>query len=919
MHRWTAAVAVFGAFLVLAPPARPQDPQAPAEKRLDFKFRDASVEHVLDYVRKQMGWTLITSPSAKLEGTVTAYSDSPVSESRVIDFLNTALQKAKLQVFLYEGILKVVTEEEAKKGTFNISVGDDPSKIPINETVWTWVFPLRNLNVDEVEKKLAEVVKGDLQHVAYSPYSNSVILTGRNSTIYRAARILKIIDVQAPDKLEVRLFKMRFADAQETAKLLNDVFKRPEGPTGRGGGGNPWQQMAQAWGGGGGGGQGQGPMPRTLVSEMLRITADIRTNSVIATATKDNLDMLEKVVKQMDGETTESVRLKLYPLRYADSKAVADLITKVYEDEASQSRQANRAQQQQRLPVWMGGAPSVGNEPTGASREVRAVADIRSNSVVVAANEGNMRTIDDLIANLDRQLTDILRIKIYELKNANATQMATTLREMFRPQITATQNAGRPQQQGGQPNAPFGAFGNRSGAGAGSSLLAPNQEIEITPDARTNSVVVKASEDYIAVINEIVEQLDRNPTEALSTYVIGLRNANAGELAQVIQQLLRGGSAGTGNRPNQNQNQGNRNANSNNQRPATRTGGNNSTRNLGPLQDQDPAPAPEPPSQDAPQDEDQRRSVEGQADVQADTATNSLVIRTSPRNLEALRSIIQNLDRPRPQVLIKVLIAEVTLDKDTRYGVEGFWENKFRVNGDAITQRHGTNFDLPTTGFSTLITGDEMQAALNAFSEEGRLKVLATPRVLVLDNSTANINVGKEVPRVTNSTINQLGNTVNTVTYERLGILLEVTPHINFDGLVTIDVHPEISDIAPVSEAIVITPGVTSPTFNVNSADTTVAVRTGQTVVIGGLIRESQSDTITKVPLLGDIPILGLLFSNTVKETIQRELMIFLTPIVAYTSAQLEEMTELEKAKLKLIDDGDVEDGGDAWLKRIRE
>ena len=255
-----------------------------------------------------------------------------------------------------------------------------------------------------------------------------------------------------------------------------------------------------------------------------------------------------------------------------------------------------------------------------------------------------------------------------------------------------------------------------------------------------------------------------------------------------------------------------------------------------------------------------------------------------------------------------MLIAEVTLDKDTQYGVEGFWENKFHVNGDAITQRHGTDFNLPTQGLATLITGDEMRAALNAFSEDGKLKVLATPRVLVLDNQTANVNDGKEFPRITNSTINDAtGNIQNTVQYEPIGIMLEVTPHINFDGLVTMDVHPEISDLAPVSESVILSRRASSPRRSTNSADTTVAVRTGQTVVIGGLIRESESDTVTKVPILGDIPLLGFLFSNTVKERVQRELMIFLTPLVAFTSAQLEEMTELEKAGLKLIDDGDVE------------
>ncbi|HTF56535.1 MAG TPA: secretin N-terminal domain-containing protein [Planctomycetota bacterium] len=916
MHRWTAAGTLLAAFLMVGLPGWAQDPPA-GEKRLDFKFRDASVDKVLEYVCRQMKWTLTYSEKAKPEGTITAYNESLVPEGKVVDFLNTALQKSKVQVFLFEEVLKVVTEEEAKKGKYNIDFGDDPTKIPINDTMRTWIYPLRNVNIDEIEKKLKEMIEEDGVKAVFSPYSNSVVMTGKGASIYRVARILKIVDVQATERLEVRLFKLRHADAQETAKLLNDVFKKPEASAG--GGGNPWAQMAQMMGGGGQ--RTQGPQPRSLASEMFRLTADVRTNAVVATATKENLDMVDGIIKQLDGEAAEAVRLKLYPLRYADAKEVAAVITRVFEDEAAQSRQANR--NQRNLPIWMGGSPQIGQDPAGATREVRAVSDVRSNSVVVAANEGNLRTVDDLIANLDRQLTDILRIKIYELKNADPTGMVNMLREMFRPQITATQNAGRPQQQQQQQGNqnPF-MFGNRTSTTGGSSALAPSMEMEITGDTRTRSVIVKASEDYIAVIDEIVSQLDRNPTETMSTYVIDLRNAKAADVAQVLQQLLRGGSTSTtGNRTNTNTNSTNRNANTNS-RPATRQSGGASTRNLGPLSDQDPTPPavqqPPPPSQETPDQEEARRAIEGQADVQADAATNSLVVRTSPRNLEAIRSIVQNLDRARPQVLIKVLIAEVTLDKDTRFGVEGFWENKFRVSGAPITQRHGTDFDLPTQGLATLLTGKEMKAALNAFADEGKLKVLATPRILVLDNETANINVGKEVPRITNSTINELGNTVNTVQYESVGILLEVTPHINFDGLVTMDVHPEISDIAPASEAVVITPGATSPTFNVNYANTTVAARTGQTVVIGGLIRESESNTVSKVPILGDIPILGFLFSNTIKQTVKRELMIFLTPLVSYTSAQLEEITELEKAKLKLIDDGDVEDGGDRWLQRLR-
>ena len=153
--------------------------------------------------------------------------------------------------------------------------------------------------------------------------------------------------------------------------------------------------------------------------------------------------------------------------------------------------------------------------------------------------------------------------------------------------------------------------------------------------------------------------------------------------------------------------------------------------------------------------------------------------------------------------------------------------------------------------------------------------------------------------------------------YESVGILLEVTPHINPDGLVTMVVHPEISDIASQAESVEITDGVTNPTFNVNSAETTVSVRNGNTVIIGGLIRETEDHTVTKIPILGDIPILGALFSNTEKRKVRRELMIFLTPYVVFSAEELEELTELEKSKLKLLDARDIHAESDRWLDLI--
>ncbi|MBI3856729.1 MAG: type II secretion system protein GspD, partial [Planctomycetes bacterium] len=286
----------------------------------------------------------------------------------------------------------------------------------------------------------------------------------------------------------------------------------------------------------------------------------------------------------------------------------------------------------------------------------------------------------------------------------------------------------------------------------------------------------------------------------------------------------------------------------------------------------------------------------------------------------SIQGLLRDLDRMRPQVLIKVLIADVTLDQNTQFGVQGFWENKMTVGGgDKATNRFETKFPLSTSGMTYTLTGDEFQGTLNLFASEGRLRVLATPRIMVLDNQTANINVGKDVPRVTNTTINSLGNVQNSVTYESIGIMLNVTPHINPDGLVTMIVAPEISDVASAAESVPITEGVSSPTFNVNRAQTTVAVRNGTTIVIGGLIRDSLDDSVSKIPILCDIPLIGALFSSTSKRTIKRELMIFLTPYVAYTAMELEEITQLEKSRLKLMDPRDIEAESDRWLERVRK
>ncbi len=949
-----------GALAVLVASVEAQE--AGEEKKLRFTFKEASLDAVLQFVSQHTGWIFVVEKT--VSGKIEAVSDTDVPVSTCLDFLNLVLKRHGVTIPNQYSprlprpgeILRVQDVDEAKRRNIEIHVGGDPDLIPILESVRTQIIPLKAVNVVEVNKELGELLKSSMGadgQMAVSTYSNSIVFTGRSDGINRAARILRVIDVSASGELKVRVFPLKNADATETAKVLNEVFKK-EAQAGQTGQQNPMQGFMNMFRGGGGeGGRGggpggSGPSARALAHEMVRITAEPRTNSVVVSATEDNLKIIEELILKLDDKAAAAIKLKLYALRYADATNSAKLINDIFADTPTNQqsgRNGGGGRGGPQLPVWMGGQAGSAAEPQGATKEVRAVADIRTNSVLVAASEQKLLLIDKLMEEVDRQINDLLEVKIYKLQNADPAIMATVLQALFRPQITATQNSGSGSTRGNQGNQAgggggmaqmFGMGGGRQGGGqAQSNPLLPSQEIEITSDVRTRSVIVKASREYIAVMDDVVKQLDSDPTETAQTRFIRLKSANATNVATAIQNLMRGTGTGTSgasaltgrtglqgqtSQPNQGMN-GRNNGNGNMQNSSggsTRSGTSSPTRsgtNLGPLDPQDPPAAAMPQDQD----ELQRRSIEGTLDIVPDQENNGIIVRGSPRNFQAIQALVEEMDRPRPQVLIKVLIADVTLDENTQFGVEGFWENKMHVRGgDLATNRLGTDFALATQGFSYLLTGDEFQASLNMFAREGRLKVLATPRILALDNQTANISVGKEVPRISNTTVNQLGNTVNTVQYENIGILLDVTPLINPDGLVTLTVAPEISDVASESESVEISPGVRNPTFNVNRASTTVAVRNGTTVVIGGLIRETMDDSVQKIPVLGDIPLIGTFFSNTTQRKVKRELMIFLTPYVAFTARELEEITQLEKSKLKLMDPRDIQAESDTWLDRMR-
>src|SRR6185295_20053309 len=200
-------------------------------------------------------------------------------------------------------------------------------------------------------------------------------------------------DVSTSAELKIKVFPLKNADATETAKTRNDVFKK-ETMKAETGNANPMSNIWRMFGGGGGpgGGRGErgeagGPNPRALAHEMVRITAEVRTNSVIVSATEDNMKIIEDLILRLDDKSASAIKLKLYALRFADATGVAKLVNDLFAETPTNSSSQNRGGGGRggQLPIWMnpGGGGGGQAEPQGATKEVRAVADLRTNSVLV--------------------------------------------------------------------------------------------------------------------------------------------------------------------------------------------------------------------------------------------------------------------------------------------------------------------------------------------------------------------------------------------------------------------------------------------------------------------------------------------------------------------------------------------------------
>lgn len=560
-------------------------------------------------------------------------------------------------------------------------------------------------------------------------------------------------------------------------------------------------------------------------------------------------------------------------------------------------------------------------------------ANAASNSLILTDTAANIQRIMRIVQALDTQMSTLADVKVFQLRYANATTAARMINEIFSEDRATQQQRGMIARMAVQQR----FRGQQQAAG----VEEPRQptRVHASADERTNTVVVTGPPDVLEVVARVVEELDANPQLEQSVFTYRLRNVKSENLANTLNALFRemrnqqAAAAGTTRTRTDVRTRGTTTG-------TRRTGGRSSM--LGPDAQQrsaeyasdafapdgqewnpgDPASRVGPFSQFGqevselpPSVREAASEITGEVFVVPDPDTNSIMITSPAGNFARIREILEELDRPVPQVLIKVLIAEVTHTDRRDLGAE-FSALNLRASGRG--GRIFTDFGVAaqTGGLAVRLVEEDVNVALRALEEAGKLDVLSRPYILASDNQAASITVGQRAPFIRSSRITEAGQTINTIEYEDIGIIFNVTPHINADGLVIMDVEPEISaitgDTVPISET------VSAPVFAKRSAQSRVAIQDGQTIVIGGLMEDKKTENVRRVPILGSIPWLGALFRRTVTESTKTELLIFLTPHVAEMASELESMSESEKEAIQAVPGAVREGTFDRHLEGMR-
>jgi len=518
--------------------------------------------------------------------------------------------------------------------------------------------------------------------------------------------------------------------------------------------------------------------------------------------------------------------------------------------------------------------------------------DPSRNVLSLAGTPEELANYQDTIDTFDVDWLKGMSIGVYGLQRASVAELMPQLQKMFGP-------------DSGMPLAGM---------------------VKFLPNERTNSVVaISAQPEYLREVGDWIKTIDEGGGNEPQMYVYDVRNMKATDLAKYLRQIYGNGqikddSAAKVAPGLRTTTLSSLNGSNSSGIGSTGTTGLTSTGTQGlsggnSLNNNSMQSGDDDSDGDDQQDDSaasattggQQKSLDDSTRITAQKASNQLLVRTRPAQWKEIESAIKRLDNPPMQVQIETRILEVKLSGELDLGVQ-WYLGKLAGNSSSTTVANtsgsqgalgggGAGLGSTDSLFYSFVSSN-LQVALHALETTGRTQVLSAPSLVVMNNQQAQIQVGDNIP-ISQTTVNTSTSdtTLSSVEYVQTGVILDVTPRINPGGLVYLDVQQQVSDADTSSE----TTTQTNPNISTRSVSTQVAVQSGQTVLLGGLIKQDNSETASSVPYLGRIPGLRWLFGSTTKSKDRTELLVLITPRVVTSNSQARQVTDDYRQQMQLI------------------
>ena len=915
--------------------------------RFDFNFTSQELKGVLEWLSRETDLTIIASENDIRDKEFSLINLRNVTIEEVVEQIKTVLTQYDLTLIQTDSTLLVTTFSRAMrtKGIVK-SITPDPNLVDMTDEIQTYIIRLTNVVASEHVDRLKPLLNSQA-HIFADTATNSLIITDVSSNIRRIVSILQVADEGERFPLKILIYPLGFADANSLAQALTNIFREEDGRDERQSDNGSTRMTAEeakiaaeqmkADGTG-----------YEVLDGTIKIIPETNSNSLVLKASEANLVFLREIIKDLDVPSTAQIQIRTFRLNYAAAEDVAQTLQEVLTGERGRDNRRMDAWDRAKLRNWQreqgldqegivgtvnvshnerinvivvssdprnfsiiekvvqeldqeqtqeeirlyflkhadaetlvprlqdlfeGGSagrdrerpwwerryrePTEGGGGFGVQGEVHLVADIRLNAILISTSSQNFETIDSLIEKLDVNMPDQeWGTRMYKLKYADAENISAIINNVYQGSSGSSSRSFFYYLPQGQRNQTQGS-------------LAGNVTAE--PYPTLNAIIIStATQRNFELIEDFIKSMDTPTPEGQKeiTKTIRLEYADATQLELVLQQVWQGEDEG----------------------------GFSSFRffvmNAGRQQQQD------------------INSLSGKVTVFADANTNSLIITTRQRYMPDVIALIKELDIVRGQVWIDIQILEVTLDETTKLGIElTAQENKIfgvsPVPGNPLIGELDSQLglDQEISGFNMGLATKEYMALLHTLMRENKVQTLSTPSFLTRDSRPATWSSGRRIPYLQSvDTTSILGEAVSQPLFNYdfidppVGINISLTPYIaksqaGEDGKRTIGL--DITNISA-SNFIEFT-DFNAPITDDNSISAYIDVKDGQKIVVGGIIRKKQKQVESKLPILGDIPLLGRLFKSTETLVEDTEVVIILTPYIV----DIKNPEDLEKLKEK--------------------